>query len=128
MSNYIRTKNGIYDLKNDSKERIFSLHFYNEFSEKEFEKLILKQADTIEELCDEFVEEFPIYKGNDVVGIDHQKWEYSKIRNCFLNDLCEMRNYDYFIDEKYNFYGAIWTDKGLIYVAKMNEKGELELI
>ena len=25
-------------------------------------------------------------------------------------------------------YGAIWTDKGLIYVAKMNEKGELELL
>ena len=24
--------------------------------------------------------------------------------------------------------GAIWTDKGLIYVAKMNDKGELELI
>jgi hypothetical protein len=26
------------------------------------------------------------------------------------------------------FYGAIWTPKGLIYVAKMNENGELELI
>ena len=25
-------------------------------------------------------------------------------------------------------YGAIWTDKGLIYVAKMNEEGELELL
>lgn len=25
-------------------------------------------------------------------------------------------------------YGAIWTDKGLIYVAKMNDKGELELL
>ena len=25
-------------------------------------------------------------------------------------------------------YGAIWTDKGLIYVAKMNEKRELELL
>ena len=25
-------------------------------------------------------------------------------------------------------YGAIWTDKGLIYVAKMNDKGELCLI
>ena len=25
-------------------------------------------------------------------------------------------------------YGCIKTDKGLIYVAKMNEKGELELI
>ena len=24
--------------------------------------------------------------------------------------------------------GAIWTDKGLIYVAKMNDKGELELL
>ena len=25
-------------------------------------------------------------------------------------------------------YGAIWTDKGLIYVAKMNEDDELELL
>lgn len=25
-------------------------------------------------------------------------------------------------------YGAIWTDKGLIYVAKKNEQGEFELI
>lgn len=25
-------------------------------------------------------------------------------------------------------YGAIWTEKGLIYIAKMNEKGELELL
>lgn len=25
-------------------------------------------------------------------------------------------------------YGAIWTDKGLIYVVKMNSKGEFELI
>ena len=27
-----------------------------------------------------------------------------------------------------DLFGAIWTDKGLIYVAKMNEKGELELL
>ena len=25
-------------------------------------------------------------------------------------------------------YGAIWTNKGLIYVAQLNEKGELELL
>ena len=25
-------------------------------------------------------------------------------------------------------YGAIWTDKGLIYVAKMNNKGEFKLL
>ena len=27
-----------------------------------------------------------------------------------------------------NVYGAIWTDKGLVYVIKMNEKGEFELL
>jgi hypothetical protein len=27
-----------------------------------------------------------------------------------------------------NLYGAIWTSKGLIYVAKMNKEGELELL
>lgn len=31
---------------------------------------------------------------------------------------------DYLVD----VYGAIWTDKGLIYIAKMNDKGELELL
>ncbi len=29
---------------------------------------------------------------------------------------------------KTSIYGCIWTSKGLIYVAKMNDKGELELI
>ena len=36
---------------------------------------------------------------------------------------------DYTKEQIYNssiLYGAIWTDKGLIYVAKMNDKGELE--
>ena len=59
-------------------------------------------ADTIEELCDEFV------------GIYHNICEVVLTKD----------NWD-----KYDiFCGAIWTDKGLIYVAKMNEKGELELI
>jgi len=31
-------------------------------------------------------------------------------------------------DKDWTIYGAIWTDKGLIYVAKMNDKGEFELI
>lgn len=35
------------------------------------------------------------------------------------------RSLDYGGDE---LYGAIWTNKGLIYVAKMNDKGELELL
>ena len=65
-------------------------------------------ADTIEELCDEFV----IFNSNDVcVGI--------------------INNYEtaiYKSPYKATIYGAIWTDKGLIYVAKIKDKGELELL
>lgn len=71
-----------------------------------FESEIVKQADTIDELCDEFV-----IKGTRgrYLGIPLQE--------------CELRNIPIT-----QIYGAIWTDKGLIYVAKMNEKGELELL
>jgi hypothetical protein len=58
---------------------------------------ILRQSDTIEELCDEFV-------------IKTDK-EYISKRS--LLELQDMNNYVPYI------YGAIWTDKGLIYVAKM---------
>ena len=62
-----------------------------------------KVADTIEELCDEFV-------------------YHLKSGGKFIDDkLAKSNVYE-------NIYGAIWTDKGLIYVAKMNDKGELELL
>ena len=64
-----------------------------------------RQADTIEELCDEFV-----------VDLNGKK---------IISALTFERSLDYGGDE---IYGAIWTDKGLIYVAKMNDKGELELL
>jgi len=77
-----------------------------------------KLADTIEELCDEFV----AYNSeqNNGLPITCPKEMLGKIKpyiqigmqkriNCWL---C----------------GAIWTDKGLIYVAKMNEKGVMELL
>lgn len=68
-----------------------------------------KVADTIEELVDEYV-------------------LVEKSARCFLN-------YDEITEDDlklclqdHDIFGAIWTDKGLIYVAKMNEKGELELL
>ena len=69
-----------------------------------------KVADTIEELCDEFVmideeNEHYIKQDNDIHHI-RRKWAIGN----------------------YKVYGAIWVDKGLIYVAKMNDKGELELL
>lgn len=70
-----------------------------------------KVADTIEELCDEFV----------------MNTHLTYYTNSHLKDL--LLEYDKFhIKDGIAIYGAIWTDKGLIYVAKMNDKGELELL
>lgn len=70
---------------------------------------VIKQSDTIEELIDEYV-------------------LVEKSARCFLN-------YDEITEDDlklclqdHDIFGAIWTDKGLIYVAKMNDKGELELL
>lgn len=65
---------------------------------------IQNQADTIDELCDRFC---AIYENEEPVA------------------------YKNYLDAKATqkeVYGAIWTEKGLIYVAKMNDKGELELL
>lgn len=61
---------------------------------------IVKQADTIKELCDEFV---VIVEGEHYIRVPAG-------------------------NPNFQTYGAIWTGKGLIYVAKMNDKGELELL
>ena len=66
---------------------------------------VIKYADTIEELCDEFV----------IIDNNGKPQVYSPF------------------DLKYwktdnSLFGAIWTDKGLTYVAKMNDKGEFELL
>lgn len=74
---------------------------------------VIKQADTIEELCDRFVY---VPKG--------KKDSWISIFVDLPNNLKEEKDYYYYT---YNIYGAIWTDKGLIYVAMMNDKGELEL-
>ena len=73
---------------------------------------IIEQANTIEELCDEFI----------VVSDNCEKPIISALPFNELQLYAKGRT-------KYAIcYGAIWTDKGLIYVAKMNDKGELELL
>ena len=102
MSKYIRTKDGIYGpLKNND----FILEKGTFFGNR-----ITNQADTIEELCDEKVI-IDAVENHIVVRTELEKiWWKQHDEDCV------------------SCYGAIWTDKGLIYVAKMNEKGELELI
>ena len=80
----------------------------------------IKVADTIEELCDCFV--YTLHKE----GIGFQlSFELTKAlaRNCIREKMLGRVK-----AKEVRVYGAIWTDKGLIYVAKMNKKGELELL
>jgi len=118
---YIRTKDGIFTIS-----RIYAGHIGYMNANKTGvhwteQKIALKDetpgyktADTIEELCDEFV----------VVQKD-----FHDLLNADTHCLQTLKKY-YEINkiEVLGIYGAIWTDKGLIYVAKMNDKGELELL
>lgn len=76
-----------------------------------FDIPIIKQADTIEELCDEFV---CVTYDDDLPLLD----TFDKI----------MLYATAYPDNVKSIYGAIWTEKGLIYIAKMNNKGEFELL
>ena len=77
-------------------------------------KYIVKQADTIEELCDEFV---VVENGGHYIPAYLEEAIDRKLGTANDEEPIPM-----------DIYGAIWTDDGLIYVAKMNEKGELELL
>ncbi len=112
---YIRMKDGnletIYELQdNGDWTRKGNLCLdKSHFRYEELQNHIIKQVDTIEELCDEFV-----IKGKNwyqIISLENAK------HNAQIGRLNELE-----------IYGAIWTDEGLIYVAKMNEKGVLELL
>ena len=103
MSKYIRTKDHIYETT--------KITIANNCVQERFDKMtyrlkpIIKSADTIEELCD------------CIIGIND---------NLHSELMCLPKQCPTFWNG--GVYGAIWTDKGLIYVAKMNNDGELELI
>ena len=99
---YVRTKNGISAMEEEIIECVIKpndIHF--------------TQADSIEELCDVFI----------VIDEDKKRNIYLK-EDGWTFDM--MQDLGMWSDR--TCYGAIWTDKGLIYVAKMNEDGELELL
>ena len=117
MPKYIRTEKGIYEAS-----KTISVNFkecyieaYDTQLERWVKKDIIKQADTIEELCDCFVQ---IISN----GTIKQRSIFSDLHHL------KIRKENYEIYNKVDTFGAIWTDKGLIYVAKMNEDGKLVLI
>ena len=112
---YIRTKNRIYQVESETCDK--QGYYIDRYEEDVIlKKQVIKQSENIEELCDEFVvfdKEQPNGKLLYYKGFENLKKEFID----FEKD-----------KEKVVVCGAIWTDKGLIYVAKMNDKGEFELI
>ena len=103
MSKYIRTK----DNSITHTEQIIKVKDIDAYKKMYAYEEIIKQADSIEELCDVLV-------CIDKITGCHTLWKVIDKFDLILED--------------YDWYGAIWTDKGLIYVAKMNDKGNLELL
>lgn len=125
MSKYIRTKDKILEVVEEN-ERYYkccyddgritlAAKFDNDVNG--FSKA-LNQADTIEELSDRV---FAFHK--------EDNWGIPDMEGYYLDELKEeiIEDGKNSIDD-FIFKLAIWTDKGLIYVAKINEEGELELI
>lgn len=124
---YIRTKNRIYELMFPHTEQQMSFDhqtiepaYYSINNEWVAKRDVIKYANTIEELCDEFVIEH--LDGDRDIFINYDLHCYHRGDNYYNFQFNNVGNYDG------NLYGAIWTNKGLIYVAKMNEKGVLELL
>ena len=134
---YIRTKNGrILKVFKDNVgllEENDGLTYYGE-NTVDFETSrwlpkseVIKIADTIEDLCDEFVvvNNSDFYNGRYIYYQVYPQ-AYHRGDNYYDFSFEQIRTGRRKIDG--TLYGAIWTDKGLIYVAKMNEKGELEVL
>lgn len=115
---YIRTKIGIFEKETPNKDNDFLVEDETRILTTGGglinKKSIINQSDSIEELCDEFV----LY--------DNQLKTYGVFDKKVITFKWLQNHLE--IYKGMTIYGAIWTSKGLIYVAKMNENGVLCLI
>lgn len=140
---YIRTEDKIYgfvkgivsSIEHDEEVGAYSIYYFDDDKGEHMEQdgkgghsmdsvwddEIVAEADTIEELCDEFVSitddltpEILVPKYISPKDTLEIAW-----KNRLEDEMCY---------KNVIIYGAIWTEWGLKYVAKMNEKGELCLI
>lgn len=118
----IRTKDGVYEV--DAYDNAGTCIVGGFDNRKTFYKdEYLKMTDTIEELCDEVVVEMRFTETGYIAHLNKNISELTSFVE-YLKECIEATKQD----EILNVYGAIWTDKGLIYVAKMNEDEKLVLI
>lgn len=112
---YIRTKDGVYEFQRYYAN--FDYYWVKRLSEPIAAEDILNQSENLEELCDRYV------------GISNNKpmiikYEFDE----YYDEYEDAYTKEELLIEYNIIYGAIYTDKGLIYVAKMNDRGDLELI
>lgn len=121
---YIRTSDNIFDLQSyrffiigkceDDLRKPEELNVENRFF---IHTRNSSQADTVEELCDEFRGVWKNYYESEKKDA-HEEYHYDKEKNVFYNDFEELTHEE--AVEKFDmFYGAIWTDEGLIYKVKL---------
>lgn len=128
---YIRTKNGVYeviqanDIYTEVKGNTNGVPLNNGNTAIHF-KEILNQSENLEELCDEFVIDNWKERGKPVYCFKYVK--ETKTAYCIDGGGYITLFIPILLECGCIIKGAIWTDKGLIYVAKMNGKGDLELI
>lgn len=116
---FIRTKDGVYELVDTYYSYVGGVETYMYDNKGRGVEInshqILNQADTIEELCDYFL-------------IDKNDIEHYEPTTLLIFDDYDDFRYSMFGYEFASGYGCIKTDRGLIYVAKMNEDGDLQLL
>ena len=95
-----------------NKDGIFCLSPKHEHLAKSYGAI--KESNNLEELCDEFV----------IIGI------FENQIGCCCDTFDEAKELKDYVElpQGQIIYGAIWTEWGLKYVAKMNDEGELELL
>jgi len=124
---YVRTENDVYELYYNSEFEYYEVitkgldRTRGQFIITENNIGKYETADTIKELCDEFV---GINKSGDVIVQRVLASSLKELKDSLKTEL----NGKTYISKYDVIYGAIWTSKGLIYVAKMNVDGELELL
>ena len=111
---YIRTKTTIY-LMTGKTEKCYFVKCKTKSTERLLSKKeVIKQADNIKKLCDRFIVYVEDKNLSNLYDYYDEAFDYYEDM-CFLEYTCKL-------------FGVIETDKGLIYKAKMNDKGDLELI
>ena len=121
---YVRTRYGeiyrVYSTDVDGVDYLVYNHEYDgvdEWSSKFYEyskKEIVKESENIEDLCDKFI----IIDKKTRIPDERFEIQFTSLKEA-------KKRYAKAIDI---LVGAIWTHKGLKYVAQMNNKGELELL